>query len=434
VRKRINTVQSKAASRSEAIDAAAKAMEPLIRVHGVPQHGVPQMLFGLEGEDVIFLAPGVPDGVENLSLDQAVEKLNRPAEGLIAAWQKVWGRMVKGLSPTPPASRTPVGKVVAASPAAPATPPPPATSPAATPAVGLQLDPEAAASCEDAIIRILHFPELGVEDYAAVKTFAVARSLDLLSRHVWARRSQDRFERDRGERLHIGLTIEGFRVVAHRTQVYGGREVSIVTNDQAGVIDNDKPGDFPYAATCVVTRRVDGDWRPFSYTAHFAEYYDFGTPYRDEMPRAWLGKVAEAGALRAAFPNELGGVYSPEEMARHFAETARRAAGQQRRANLSAADLADEPGYGGAAYGVDESPQEDLIRDDSGREITSRSLFLGALAEWGVESAAEREAIATKAASTFGKFARQGGDAAVWQAAAKDVRSKPARWGIARAA
>ena len=45
------------------------------------------------------------------------------------------------------------------------------------------------------------------------------------------------------------------------------------------------------------------------------------------MPETMIKKVAEAAALRMAFPNELGGVYTQEEMAQ--AENERRVAPEQ---------------------------------------------------------------------------------------------------------
>jgi hypothetical protein len=55
---------------------------------------------------------------------------------------------------------------------------------------------------------------------------------------------------------------------------------------------------------------------PFTATAHWAEYYPGdaqGWAWK-KMPHVMLGKCAEALALRKAFPAELSGVYTFEEM------------------------------------------------------------------------------------------------------------------------
>ncbi|RPF49508.1 phage recombination protein Bet [Thermodesulfitimonas autotrophica] len=103
--------------------------------------------------------------------------------------------------------------------------------------------------------------------------------------------------------------IDGFRAVADRTGCYApGRAPEIVERD--GKI---------FAATAYVMKRVGDRWFEVSATAYFDEYVQTdskGQPLHmwRKMPRNQLAKCAEALALRKAFPAELSGIYTDDEM------------------------------------------------------------------------------------------------------------------------
>src|SRR5690606_31505852 len=59
--------------------------------------------------------------------------------------------------------------------------------------------------------------------------------------------------------------------------------------------------------------------RPMTAEAYFAEY-NKGYGNWKTMPRVMLSKCAESMALRKAFPQELNGLYTTEEMPREFSE------------------------------------------------------------------------------------------------------------------
>lgn len=96
------------------------------------------------------------------------------------------------------------------------------------------------------------------------------------------------------------------------------------TGDHAGT-DNPyfegTPETDDFTATVTVYRLVQGQRCAWSATARWAEYKpsggDSGNGDRmwKKMPYLMLGKCAEALALRKAFPRQLSGVYTPEEMA-----------------------------------------------------------------------------------------------------------------------
>lgn len=112
-----------------------------------------------------------------------------------------------------------------------------------------------------------------------------------------------------GERASIVLSIDAYRLIAQRTGCYMGiSPVQITLNDQGK----------PVSATITVKRLVSGQLAEFSGTALYAEHYRTGNEGKktlwDTMPATMLEKCAEAKALRKAFPEELSGYYTIDEM------------------------------------------------------------------------------------------------------------------------
>jgi phage recombination protein Bet len=111
-------------------------------------------------------------------------------------------------------------------------------------------------------------------------------------------------------------SIDGYRSIAERTGVYAG-------NDDYKFDGNNTEFDLisnkilkPTTATATVYKIVGGLRCPFSATARWDEYYpgkQLGFMW-EKMPFLMLGKCAEALALRKAFPEALGGLYTDEEM------------------------------------------------------------------------------------------------------------------------
>jgi phage recombination protein Bet len=111
----------------------------------------------------------------------------------------------------------------------------------------------------------------------------------------------------------IQTGIDGYRLIADRTGKYVGSEEAWTEGR----------GRFPTSATVTVYKLVAGQVRGFSATAHWDEYVqlrgrgDNAEPTRmwAKMPHRMLAKCAEALALRKAFPQDLSGIYTAEEMA-----------------------------------------------------------------------------------------------------------------------
>ena len=130
-----------------------------------------------------------------------------------------------------------------------------------------------------------------------------------------------RYAKD-GPVMSIQVGIDGYRLIAHRTGLCAG--ISDATF--AYKVDNQgKPCRAIDSATVIVKKIVAGAVCDFTATAHWDEYYPgkkSGYMW-DQRPKGQLGKCAEALALRKAFPNELSGLYTEEEMQRADVESER---------------------------------------------------------------------------------------------------------------
>jgi phage recombination protein Bet len=99
----------------------------------------------------------------------------------------------------------------------------------------------------------------------------------------------------------IVVGIEGFRAIAGRTGKVSGVERGVHRDNDGRVV----------AGWCKVYR---SDWtHPAHEEVPFDEYTTGKGPWA-KMPATMIKKVAEAAALRMAFPEDLGGVYERSEM------------------------------------------------------------------------------------------------------------------------
>lgn len=104
-----------------------------------------------------------------------------------------------------------------------------------------------------------------------------------------------------------------------QTGIDGYRAIAAQKGDLAGIEDavyDTETEKHPNKATVTVYRIVEGQRVPFTASARWAEYAPLGSQafMWNKMPYLMLAKCAEALALRKAFPNDLSGVYTDEEM------------------------------------------------------------------------------------------------------------------------
>lgn len=127
---------------------------------------------------------------------------------------------------------------------------------------------------------------------------------------------------ERAGKWQIQISIDGARLIAQRTGQYRGQTPALWTADGVTWVDVWLDKEPPRAAKVGVYR--EGFVEPLIAVARWDSYAVYTTDYRTKaekpaamwakMPDVMLSKVAEMLALRKAFPQDLSGLYSTEEM------------------------------------------------------------------------------------------------------------------------
>lgn len=293
---------------------------------------IPKLPSDLQGN------PRVADGDKLLSIEQAAEKTGLSVAKLKRLWESTWSDLVPTEAESAVGSGQSAGN--AESPNHPSAPSPqraesgqpPTTDPQPptdeTARVSRVLQAVSAMPQDDlyhqAVRRVI-CGDLSNEHFLDFMAICRARNLDPLKRQIYP---MTRFDEDDKRLEVIGVTsIDGFRAIAARNPKYAGQAgPQWCGPDRVWTdvwVDHAVP---PVAARVGVFVGTRGE--PLWSIAHWDEFAPFeiapkGKPNAGEMiyddfwlnkPTHMLAKVAEAISLRRALPEDLGGLYTADEI------------------------------------------------------------------------------------------------------------------------
>lgn len=149
--------------------------------------------------------------------------------------------------------------------------------------------------------------------------------LDPFAKQIYA------LKRGKGDnsKMTIQTSIDGYRLIADRTGKHAGTD-DAVFDEGISLFHHIKEGrGYPVIATVTVWKIVSGERCPFTASASWDQYKQEFDEWNNgkrtgtkklgdmwaKMPHLMLSKCAEALALRKAFPAELSGLYTADEMA-----------------------------------------------------------------------------------------------------------------------
>jgi len=232
-----------------------------------------------------------PIGGEYLSAEAAAERTGQSVELLVEAWRTQFGTAIPETDVA--------GRPLAAGPQS-----APTLAPWSRMSEAEQLE----------LTRQALYPQLPADYFGVFCRIAQERGLSIYCRHLFPQLMTD----DRGARtLKIITTIDALRMIAARTGRYQGQ----VGPDWSGPDEvwkevwngDDPPAWARVGIRCAGVAEITwgkADWESY------APYIDFEVldPFWAKWAPHQLAKCAEALALRKAFPEEMGGVYTKEEM------------------------------------------------------------------------------------------------------------------------
>jgi len=156
------------------------------------------------------------------------------------------------------------------------------------------------------------------EELALFMHIARSRGFDVFARHLYARkqREYDRKKDEYVEKMVIITSIDALRLKAARTKEHTR------TSEAEFTIDPKLIGPLNPAGIEKCTIKVYRNGQEFPATVYWSEYAqtykrngsEFLVPIWQKMPHNQCEKCSESKALRRAFPEEIGDLYTEDEM------------------------------------------------------------------------------------------------------------------------
>jgi phage recombination protein Bet len=132
--------------------------------------------------------------------------------------------------------------------------------------------------------------------------------LDPLTRQIYCIHRKQKQGEQWVDKMTIQTSIDGFRVIAERSGDYGGQDEPEFIESESGKIICCKVKVYKF--------RGDQRYQAAVGVAYWEEYVpQAGQDHMwKKMPHTMISKVAEALGLRKAYPQDLSGLYTTEEM------------------------------------------------------------------------------------------------------------------------
>ena len=168
------------------------------------------------------------------------------------------------------------------------------------------------------LIKTQIAPDATMDELKLFLYQAQRTGLDALSRQIYCIHRNTKLPNGSyGKKMTIQTSIDGFRVIAERSGTYAGQSEPIFTTDANGNLESCKisvfrfKGDIRYEAAVGV-----------AYWSEYVQTDKSGNPMGlwGSKPRIMLAKVCESIALRKAFPQDLSGLYTGDELPEEIVE------------------------------------------------------------------------------------------------------------------
>lgn len=147
------------------------------------------------------------------------------------------------------------------------------------------------------VLKRMIAPQLNDDELVIFSHICKRTNLDPFAKQIYGQK--------RAGKLVIITAVDGFRVIAERTGRYSpGKDTEFIYDEKGALLG---------AKVFVKKQTPDGTWHEMSATAFLREYTT-GQGCWKSMPHVMIEKCAECRAIRRAFPADLSGIYSSEEM------------------------------------------------------------------------------------------------------------------------